>query len=170
MIVCTAMLLLALLIFAPLKVRVNLCVLFHKLTAELQIKAYFFPIINETIKLDGKYLVCSGTVDTDLDITQFDNKSGVDFAKSFTVDRVCLSMQNSIVNISTKVILLENLLFGVATEVARKLSNCQVYSEVISCIDESKCILQVDVSVSVAELSFFLIVQGVRTWMRKLAK
>lgn len=170
MIVCTAILLFTLLIFAPLKVRINLNVLFHKLTVKMQVKSYFVKVIDETVTLSGKYLICNGTVDTDLDVTQFDNKSGVNFAKCFTIDRVCLSLQNNVVNISAKVVLLENVLLGVATEVGRKLSHCQVYSEVKSCLGESMCVVQADVSVSIAELSFYLIKQGVKTWTRKSAK
>lgn len=170
MIVCTATLLFMLLFFAPFRVRIKMQVLFKKLAVYIKAESYRVPLFNETIALHGKYLLCNGTVDTEVDITQIDQKNGVDLMKCVTLEGVCVSIRNNLLNAPTSVILFENIVTACATKLACENLQCKIYSEVIGCLEESNMKVQIDLSANVAELSFCLIKQGVRLWMRKLVK
>lgn len=170
MIVCTATLLFILLVFAPFKVNFNIQIYYRRLRVNVQAKAYLFTVFDEVIQLQGKYLLCDGTVQTELDLTQIDSKSGKDLLKCLTFDRVFVSLQNNLSLVSSKTILAENALTAIVTNLACKLSNCQIASEVKSCLGESRVCAYIAVSTNVAELSFSLLKQGVKIWTRKLAK
>ena len=170
MIVCTATLIFLLLIFAPIRVVLDAQVYPKRFSAEVQAKACRVTVFNEQIALKGKYLVCDGTVQTKINITQIDRKNGIDLLKCLTFDRVFVSLQNNLSFVSSKIIVAENALTAIATSLACGFTHCQVASEVVACLDESRICLQIAVSFSVAELSFCLIKQGVRLWMHKLAK
>lgn len=170
MIVCTATLIFLLLIFAPFRVKFDAQIYLQRLTAKIKAKAYCITVLNEAVKLRGKYLVCDGTVQTEVNITQIDRKNGIDLLKCLTFDRVLVSLQNNLSVVSSKIIVAENALTAIATGLACGFTHCQVASEVVACTNESKVCLQIAVSTSVAELSFSLIKQGVRLWMLKSAK
>ena len=170
MIVCTATLIFLLLIFAPFRVLLNVQIYPQRLTVNVQAKAYVFTVFQEQIALKGKYLVCDGTVQTEIDITQIDRKNGIDLLKCLTFDRIFVSLQNNLSVVSSQKLLAENALTAIVTNLACSFTHCQVASEVIACLNESRVCLTIAVSTSVAELSFCLIKQGVRLWMLKLAK
>ncbi|MCM1533533.1 MAG: hypothetical protein NC099_02655 [Corallococcus sp.] len=143
----------------------------HRLTVDIQAKVYnFITVFSETIMLRGKYLVCNGTVETDLDVTQIDKNNGIDLTECLTLDKFFVSLQNNVATISSKTLLVENVIAAFVTSLATKISNCKIASEVVACLNESRVCLQVSVSANVAELSFCLLKQGVRLWMRKSAK
>lgn len=170
MIVCTATLLFFLLIFAPFRVKINAQIYLQRLSANVQVKAYVLTVFKEEFVLKGKHLVCNGTVQTDVDITQIDRKNGIDLLKCLTFDRIFVSLQNNLSLVSSKTILAENALTALATNIACGFTHCQIASEVVACLSESRICLQIAVSTSVAELSFCLLKQGVQLWMRKLVK
>lgn len=170
MIVCTAALLFILLIFAPFKVKFNMQIYFQQLRANVQAKAYVFTVFKESFQLKGKYLLCDGTIQTSLDVTQIDRESGKDLLKCLTFDSFFVSLQNNLSIVSSKTILAENTIAAIATNLACKLSNCQIASEVKACLGESRVCVYIAVSTNVAELSFRLLKQGVKLWTRKLAR
>ena len=170
MIVCTAALIFLLLIFAPLRVNLDAQIYLQRLSAKVQAKAYVFTALKEEFALRGKYLVCDGTVQTKINIAQIDRKNGIDLLKCLTFDKVFVSLQNNLSFVSSQIIVAENALTAITTSLARSITHCQVASEVVACLNESRICLQIAVSTSVAELSFCLIKQGVRLWMLKLAK
>ena len=170
MIVCTAALIFLLLIFAPFRIRFDAQIYLQRLSAKVQAKAYGLTVLKEEIRLRGKYLVCDGTVQTDVNIAQIDSKNGIDLLKCLTFDRIFVSLQNNLSVVSSKMILAENALTAIATSLACGFTHCQVASEVVACTNESRVCLQIAVSTSVAELSFSLLKQGVRLWMLKSAK
>jgi len=133
MIVCTATLLFLLLIFAPFRVRVNARFLFRNFTASVKGYVYAIPFFNETFELNGKYLTCRGTVDTDVDVTQIDRQSGADVLQSVTVNRICVSVRNNILSVSPIVIAFENTLSYIASEIGCRSTHCQLYAEVLGC-------------------------------------
>lgn len=170
MIVCAVTLVFLLLVFAPFRVKLNAQIYWQKLTAKVRAKAYFIDVFDETLVLEGRNLVCDGTVKTSLDITQIDRKNGIDLLKCLTFDKIFVSLQNNLSVVSSKTILAENALTAIITNLACSFTHCQVASEVVACVCESRTVVQIAVSTSVAELSFCLIKQGVKLWMRKLAK
>lgn len=170
MIVCTATLLFLLLIFAPFRFNISAQVYLQRLSANVQAKAYRLTVFNEQITLKGKYLICSGDIQNKIDIAKIDRKNGIDLLKCLTFDKVFVSLQNNLSLVSSKMILAENAVTAIITNVARVFTRCQVASEVVACLKESRICLDAAVSTSVAELSFCLLKQGVRLWMLKLAK
>lgn len=170
MIVCTATLIFLLLIFAPFRIKINAQIYPQRLAAKVQAKAYFITVLKEQFVLKGMYLVCDGTVQTEINIVKIDRKNGIDLLKCLTFDRIFVSLQNNLSVVSSQKILAENVITAIATNLACSFTHCQVASEVVACVNESRVCLQIAVSTSVAELSFCLIIQGVRLWMLKLAK
>ena len=171
MIVCTATLIFLLLVFAPFRVKLSAQMYLKRLSAEVQAKAYIFTVFDEVITVKGKYLICDGTVQTDINLTQIDSKNGLDLLKCLTFDKVFVSLQNNLSLVSSKTVLAENALTAIVTNVACVLTHCQVASEVVACLGESRVCIDIAVSTSVAELSFCLLKQGVMMlWMRRLAK
>ena len=170
MIVCAATLLFLLLIFAPFRVNLYAQIYLQRRTAKVQAKVCFLTVFDEEFVLKGKYLVCDGTVQTNIDIAQIDRKNGIDLLKCLTFDKVFVSLQNNLSVVSSKMILAENALTAIITNLACGFTHCQVASEVVACTCESRVCSQIAVSTSVAELSFCLLKQGVQLWMRKLAK
>lgn len=169
MIVCTATLLFMLLIFAPIRVRLDFVINLSKFTGKLKAKVCKIPVFSETAELVGKYLNCSGTVDTMLDVTTFDKQNGIDIAESITVDKICLSMRNNVATVFYP-IAFENVVACIAAKFICEYSHCKFYCEVIGCVGDSSLAGQIDLNVSVAELSFCLLKQGVRQWTRKSVK
>ncbi len=170
MIVCTATLLFILLVFAPFRVKISAQIYLQRLTANLQANVAIFNVFDEVIQIKGKYLLCKGTVETSINILQIDSKNGVDLLKCLTFDKIFVSLQNSLSSFSSKIILAENAIAAIVTNLTCCLTNCQVASEVVACLGESRICTEIAVSTSVAELSFSLLKQGVEIWMRKLVK
>lgn len=170
MIVCTATLLFVLLIFAPFRITIDAQIYLRRLTANVQAKVYNIPVFNENFVLNGVNLICDGTVQTKINLAQIDNKNGIDLLKCLTFDRIFVSLQNNLSLVSSKLLLAENALTAIITNIACVLTHCQVASEVVACLGESRVCTEIAVSTSVAELSFYLIKQGVRIWMLKSAK
>lgn len=171
MIVVTAMLVFVALIFAPIRLRIDVFLYLHKLSATIWAKSVAIRVFDEDISLQGKYLHCEGTVATDLDLSKVNKKNGIDLLKCITVDKLCVSVQNNILTVSTFAVALENAVAAFATATLCNLFHCQFYTRVSGCIEESKVHAQVVASASVAELSFCLLKQGVQQWkMRKSEK
>lgn len=170
MIVCAATLLFILLVFMPIRLNVLAEVYFSRLSANIRVKAFGIKVFNETISLKGKMLECSGTVETQIDLTQMEESKGKGLLQCVTFDSLYVCFQNNLSTVSTQIILAENFISAIATGIACGISNCQIASSVYACVGESKVCAQITASFNVAELSFCLLKQGVQSWMRKYRK
>lgn len=171
MIVVTAMLLFVLLMFAPIRFRVDLDLYLQRLCADIKAKVGVLTVFNEQISLVGKYLHCEGTVSTDVDLQSVDRQNGIDLLQCITIDKMCFALYNNILSVSPFYFAIENAVVALATATLCNLYHCQFYTQVLGTVEESKIRAQVVASTSVAELSFCLVKQGVRQWkMRKSEK
>lgn len=164
MIVVTAMLLFVTFIFAPIRFRVDMFVYLQRLAASFDVKVGALKVLGEQIELRGKNLHCIGTVTTDVDLTTVNRKDGIDLLKCITVDKLCLSLQNNIFNVSMLYVAIENALVALATATVCNLSHCQFYTQVAGTMEQSAVRINVVASTSVAELSICLLKQGARQW------
>lgn len=87
MTVLTVLLIVATLCLAPLKIRLCFCLNTDNKTCEFRVRVFGLHIMNEKLKLDGKYLVCNGTVDETIDLSA----SQGNFAQCLTVDELQLT-------------------------------------------------------------------------------
>ena len=171
MIVVTAMLLFVTLIFAPIRLRVDVFAYLQRLSADFTVGVGALKVFDEHVALSGKYLRCNGTVTTDVDLTTVNRKNGIDLLKCITIDKLCVSLQNNILNVSMYYVALENAIVALVTSMLCNTFHCSFYSQVVGTMDESRVRMQVVASTSIAELSFCLAKQGVRQWKtHKLGK
>lgn len=167
MIVVTAMLIFATLFFAPIRFRVDAFVYLQRLSASFAVKIGVVTVFDEDVFLAGKYLRCSGTVKTEVDVTTVNRKNGVDLLKCITLDKLCLSLQNNILNVSMFYIALQNAFVALVTATLCKMFHCQFYNQVVGTLNESRVKMQVCASTSVAAVSICLVKQGVRQWITR---
>ena len=171
MIVVTAILVFVTLAFAPIRFSVDAFAYLQDLSATFNVRIGVLKVFNERVNLRGKYLHCEGTVTTDVDISTVDRKSSIDLMKCITIDKLCVSLQNNVLNVSAFYIAMENALMALVTATFCNLYHCQLYTQVVGTLDKSRIQFQTVASTSVAELSFSLLKQGVRQWkIRKLGK
>ena len=170
MIVVTATLLFMLLIFAPIRFHVEVVAYLQQLAAKVTAKSVAIKVFDETVQLQGRNLHCEGTVSTDVDVAQMDRQKGIDFLKCITIEKVCVSLANNVLGVSMLVVLLEKVVSALAAATLCNLSHCQFYMQVVGTVKPSHVKAEVVVSVSVAELSFCLLKQGVRLWKTQTSK
>ena len=170
MIVVTATLLFALLFFAPIRFRVSAVVYPQHLAVKLQVRSSKIKLFDEAFALSGRYLHCEGTVTTDVDLTKIDKQTGIDFLKCITIDKVCVTLANNLLGVSTSAMLAENVLAAAAIATLCNLSHCQLYAQVVGTLSESYTRAEVVATTSVAELSFCLLWQGVKLWKMRTSK
>lgn len=171
MIVVTAMLLFAMLIFAPIRFRVDGFIYLQRLSVDISAKVGVFGVFDENVSLRGKYLHCEGTVAADVDLQTMDKQSHIDLLKCITVDKLCMALYNNILNVSMYYVAMENAVLALVTATLCNLFHCQFYTQVLGTLEESMIHVEVVASTSVAELSFCLAKQGVRQWkIRKSGK
>ena len=171
MIVVTAILVFVMLVFAPLRFNVSAFAYLQDLSATLDVRIGVLKVFHEQVSLRGKYLHCEGTVTTDVEITSVDRKSSIDLMKCITIERLCVTLQNNVLNVSTFYVAIENALMALITATVCNVYHCQFYTRVVGTLNKSRIQLQTVASTSVAELSFSLLKQGVRQWkIRKLEK
>ena len=170
MIVVTATLVFILLLFAPIHFRVNVIVYLEQLSARVQVRSSLIKVFDNMFELRGRYLHCEGTVSTDVDMTTMDKQTGIDFLKCITIDKIALSLANNMLKLSMLAALIENVLAAIVTATLCNLSHCQFYTQICSTFGESHARVQVDLTTSVAELSFCLLKQGVKLWRTRILR
>lgn len=171
MIVLTAILVFVMLIFAPIRLNISVFTYPQELSATIWVRTLLVRVFDEEVKLCGTTLDCQGTVSTQLDLSTVNSQSGVDLLKCITVDRLYVAVQNNILTVSPFFIAVQNALAAVVTLTLCNLYHCQYFTQIVGSIDRSGILVEVTASVSVAELSFCLLKQGVKTWkIRKLGK
>ena len=164
MIVITAMLIFVTLIFSPIHFRIDATAYLQRLAANFTVNVGALRVFDENVSLSGKYLQCNGTISTDVDMTTVDRKGGIDLLKCITVDKLCVSLQNNIFNVSMFYVALQNAIMALITATVCNMFHCQLYTQVVGTIEQSNVRMQVVASTSVAELSLCLAKQGVRRW------
>lgn len=169
MIVATILLIFMLLVFLPIRVRIDAKLFLPEFTAHVNAKLFFISAFDETFSLSGRYLQCEGTVDTDIDVSTVD-KNGIDIFKCVTVDKVCVSFCNNITSTSIYSLAFQNILVGALTEILCGIYQGKIYSSVLSVFDKSNIRAQIIVSFNLFELILSLIKQGVKLWTRKSVK
>lgn len=170
MIVVTATLLFVLLLFAPMRFRVDVRLVLQELAATVTVKTSSIKVFDETLTLNGRNLQCKGTVSTDVDLTTMDKQSGIEFLKCITIEKFCVSLANNMLNVSMLGMLVQNVLSAVATATLCSLSHCQFYTQVVGTFEKSSVRVAVVASTSVAELSFCLVKQGVKLWKTRASE
>lgn len=170
MIVVTATLILLTLMFAPIYVRAEVTFKPSDLAANVKVRFGPIRVFDEQIVVKGKNLLCNGTVDADVDVTTLDGKSGVDLLKCVTVDKLFVTVSNNICNVSMLAIAVENAIIAFTVATVCNLLHCQVCAQCLPTSDVSQIKVRTLASFSVAELSFCLLKQGVRKWIRKSEK
>lgn len=164
MIVITATLLFAMLLFAPIYLKAEVYLYIEKLSATVSVKCGPLTVFNEKITLTDARLHCEGTVTTDVELKTFDKKSSVDLLKCVNVEKFFLSVRNNVATLDIKRILIENTVLALATATACNLYHCQIASEYIGTTGENCICVKALINANVAELSFCLLKQGVRKW------
>ncbi|MCH5160155.1 MAG: hypothetical protein J1F66_04835 [Clostridiales bacterium] len=170
MIVVTATLLFVLMFFAPIRFRVNVVAYLQSLSAAVQVRSLAIKFFDETLELNGQYLHCEGTVSTNVDLSEMDKKTGIDFFKCITIDKVCVSLANNMLGVAMPVIIIENVLSAIAMATLCNLSHCQLYTQVIGTFEQSHVNVETVITTSVAELSFCLLRQEVKLWKTQISK
>ena len=163
MIVVTATLLFLLLVFAPIYLKADVALYLHRLCAEIKVEVGPMTVFGEQVQLVGDSLHCDGTVSTDVELKTIDKKSGIDLLKCITVEKLVVSIYNNVSTFSP-LIALQNALLALSTATACSLFHCQICSESVGTLREGCIRVRTLVNVSVAELSFCLLKQGVRKW------
>ena len=170
MIVVTATLIFVLLFFAPIRFGVRVVINIQNLSASLSVRSLTIKIFDEDFELNGKVLHCEGAISTNIDLSQVDKQTGIDFLKCITVDKVAVSLANNVLEVPTTVLLVENALTAILIATFCNISHCQFYAQVVGTLKPSHARVESVITTSVAELSFCLIKQGVKLWKTQTSK
>ncbi len=170
MIVATAMLIFLLLVFMPIHFEVRGRYIFTELSVQTQIKVFCLTLAKERVFVDAQGVGYQGTVDGYLQNDKDSQQDGVDIAKSITMHSVQLYFRNDLSKLNVNAMIFQNAILSVITQIVCCVSNCQFacLCNNFSNIDDLQ--FRVKGSVSVAELSFCFIKQGVRKCKHKLLK
>ena len=170
MIVVTATLIFVLLFFAPIRLGIRAVVHIQNLSANVTVRGAVLKIFNEDFELCGKTLHCEGSISTDVDLTQVDKQTGVDFIKCITVDKIAVSLANNVLDVPTTVLLAEKTIMAIIAATFCNVSHCQFYAQVVGTLEPSYARIEALITTSVAELSFCLLKQGVKLWKTQTSK
>lgn len=93
----TIVMLFVLCVFAPLRLRLVSEIDFDRLSAKIVVMLWGVRFFYEDVRLTPKAILCSGSINSQLDYSALDFSGGVGLAKCVTVDGVCcyLSMNAS---------------------------------------------------------------------------
>ena len=126
MVVLTVLMLVAFLCLVPLRIAVAFRLDLDKKCLYARLTLFWVPIFKEKFEILGKYLVCTGTVETNLDLTTLNAKAGAGLTKAIVVDSVNVTFALDYTKTNPLVMpALETVLF-VATNVACRFSHCRV--------------------------------------------
>ncbi len=164
MIVVTATLIFLLLIFAPIYLSADIRLYLKSLSASVGVKVGAVQVFCENISLVGDTLQCKGTVSTDVSLSSIDRQSGVDLLRCITVEKLVLSVCDNFYSFSAARLVSEEAILALATVTACNLFHCQIFCEHVGTYCDSCLRLRTLINLSVAELSFCLLKQGVRKW------
>lgn len=124
----TTVLSIALLVLAPLRAKVAFCLDFAQKQLFVRVKIFHIPFFGEKFTLQGKYLNCQGSVDTQINLPEMDTKSGKIYLKAIVVDSVNVTFSTNYLAQSPQTMVALESFVGVATTVACALSNCKIHT------------------------------------------
>ena len=161
MIPLTVFMLIMLLCLAPLKIAVKLRLDLSQKRLFAEVRVFFVRVFKEKFLFEGRNLVCSGTVNTQIDVFQMDGKQGVNLAKALVFDSVNVRLAVDFCKYSPfAMVCLESVCYA-TTAVACAFSHCKVHTS--TCLSQANCVFaNVVVSVSLAEIILALIKDSVR--------
>ncbi len=157
----TTVMLVALLTLVPIRARVNLYVDLKKKVLFVYVNVFFIWIFKEKFTLQGKYLQCRGTIDSDVDLFDVDSESGKNIVSAIVFDSVNINFAVNYAVASPYVMVgLESVVCAV-TAVVCAISNCNVH--VSTQYSPCNAVLgEVRISVSIAELLCALVKNSIR--------
>ena len=122
----TTVMLIVLLVCTPLRVRAAFCLNLTEKTLSTRVKVFLLTLFKEQFTVDGKYIRCQGSVDTQVDWTQMDTKQGQYLIKAVVVDSVNLTFAVNYLQCNPFVMVALESFVGVSTAVATAVTNCRV--------------------------------------------
>ena len=170
MVVVTAILIFLLLIFAPIPFVLSGRYILLDKFVQVQIDVFGLNLASESIFVGKQGIGYKGTVDGYFKYDDEEKQSGVDIANSICMHSILLFFRSNFANLDVRLFAFQHALLGIASAVFCSFCNCQfacLYDN-FSFVDDFQ--FSVKASVSVAELSFCFIKQGVRKCKLKLQK
>lgn len=167
MIVATAMLIFLLLIFTPIPFSVRLQYVFGQVVLYVWIKVFYLPFANQKFFVDANGVGYTGTVDGYLQTGKQSSQNGVDIVKCITLDSILIYLRNDLSNLTPSAMVAQNAIVSIVTPVVCSLTHCQFGCICNNFADISDLQICVKGSISVAELSFCFIKQGVEKCKHK---
>jgi len=124
----TIVLVIALLILAPLRARVAFCLNFAQKELTVRIKIFHITFFNEKFTLQGQYLNCEGSVDTEINLPELDTNSSKFYLKAIVVDSVNVTFATNYLAQNPKTMVILEGFVKVATTIACAISNCKIHT------------------------------------------
>ena len=164
------MLIFLLLIFMPIRFELYGRYIFTELSIQTQIKVFAFTLAKERVLVDSQGVSYQGTVDGYLQSDKDSQQDGIDIAKSITLSSVLLYFRKDLSNLNVTTMVFQDAILATMAQTLCLVSNCQFacVCNNFSNVDDLQFLVKG--SISVAELSFCFIKQGVRKCKHKLLK
>lgn len=153
----------------PLRVAASFKIDLTKKRLLVRLTLFWIPVFKESFIIQGKYLVCKGTVDADIDLTTVNGQSGINLAKAIVVDSVNVTFAVDYTKTNPAVMpVVEGTLFA-ATTTACALTNCRVHTN--NCFSLENAVFgEVVLSTTLAEILLALVKEKVKLWTNKSAQ
>ena len=161
------MLIFLLLIFMPIPFSVRLQYVFSQVVLYAWIKVLHLPFVQQKLFVDANGIGYTGTVDGYLQTDKQSNQNGIDIAKCITLDSVLIYLRNDLSNLNPNVMVAQNAIIGIVVPVVCSFTHCQFGCVCDNFANISDLQICLKGSISVAELSFCFIKQGVKKCKRK---
>lgn len=170
MIVATAMLIFLLLIFMPIPFAVHGRYIFGNVDVQVAIDVCGLILAKERVFVDGNGVGYQGTVDGYLQTNENVKQSGMDVAKSICLHRVLIYLRQDLSKLNINLFVFQTAVFSIISQIVCGATDCQFACISNNFSDVGDFQIFAKASVSVAELSFFFIKQGVRECKHKFLK
>lgn len=170
MIVATAMLIFLLLIFAPIPFVMHGRYIFGEVDVQIEVCVCGLLLAKERVFVNGNGVGYQGTVDGYLQTDEDSKQSGIDVAKSICLHKVLLCLRQDFSKLNVNLFVLQNAIFSAFSQIVCGFTNCQFACISNNFSDVSDFQIFANATISVAELSFCFIKQGVRKCKHKLQK
>lgn len=166
MVALTVVMLVMFLSLVPLRIAVSFRLDFAKKCAFARASVFYLPVLSEKAELNGRYLVCSGTVDTEIDVFQMDGQQGINVAKALVFDSVNVTFAFNFCKRSPLVMPVTEFVSFAAAAIGCACSHCRVHTD--TCFSVDDCVFgEVVVSVSLAEILIVILKESVRKRRRE---
>lgn len=151
MVALTVVMLVAFLALLPLRVAISFRMDFNQNCLYANASLFWLPLFKEKFSLQGRYLVCEGTVATEIDLLQLDTKKGSSVLKAVVFDSVNLTFALDYTKCSPLTMLFVEGAACAATAVACATVNCRVGTS--TCFSTANSLFgEAVVSVTLAEM------------------